>query len=224
MASTKCGRRVETRRERGPLVGLMRRIVALLLPVSLAAQSALLEIRVVDGAGAVYTAGSRTPGLTIEVTDELGKPLGGAVVSLRLPDDGAGGAFANGLSSEILTTGSNGRAATSPIRWNRIPGTAEIRITAVKGQLRAGTMASCEIRAAARARVTTAPAGEHAVRKPVSKKWMIIGTVAAAAAVAGFVGGRAASNSNSGTGSGGGAGTVITPLQIGAPTITIGKP
>jgi hypothetical protein len=202
----------------------MRTVLALLLPLSLLAQSALLEIKVVDGAGAVYAAGSRTPGLAVEITDELGKPVAGAVVSLRLPDDGAGGAFANGLSSEILTTGTNGRAATSPIRWNRITGTAEIRITAVKGQLRAGTMASVEIKAAVRARVTTAPSNDLAVHKPLPKKWLIIGTIAAAAAVAGFVGGRAASSSNSGSGSGTGGGTVTTPLQLGIPTFTVGKP
>jgi hypothetical protein len=203
----------------------MRTVLALLLPLPLLAQSALLEIRVVDGAGAVYASGSRTPGLTIEVSDELGKPVSGAVVSLRLPDDGAGGAFANGLSSEILTTGSNGRAATSPIRWNRITGTAEIRITAVKGQLRAGTMASCEIKAPARARVITTPSSEPGYRKGLPKKWLILGALAATAAVAGFVGGRAASNGSSSSGSGSsGGGTVTTPLQLGIPTFTVGKP
>ena len=208
----------------------MRIALALTLPVLLVAQSALLEIKVIEGGGAVYAPESRTPGLVVEVTDELGKPVPGAVVSLRLPDDGAGGSFASGLSSEILTTGSQGRATTSPVRWNRVPGTVEIRVTAVKAKLRAGTIATCEISGAAKtksggaARQGAAGAQPQPVKhKGFPTKWVAIGVVAvAAAAGAGLAKGRSGNSSN-GSGSGSTPGTP-GGVQIGTPSITIGKP
>ncbi len=197
-------------------------MLALLLPVLLTAQSALLEIRLAEGGGAVYAAGTRVPGFAVEVLDELRKPVAGAVVSVRLPDDGPGGSFANGLSSEILTTGTNGRAVTSPIRWNAIAGAVEIRITAVKGQLRAGTVAACEISGAVRGKtgkVQRMPG--PTVQKHSAMKWILIaGVVAAGAAGVGFATGR---NSKSGAGANGDGPKPSTPIEIGPPAITIGK-
>jgi hypothetical protein len=201
----------------------MRTALALVLPVVLAAQSALLEIKVIEGGG-VHQPGSRTPGLSVEIADELGRPVAGAVVSLRLPDDGAGGSFANGLNSEILTTGSNGRATTSPVRWNRVPGPVEIRITAVKGQLRAGTLVTCELSnsESAKSGPASRPAQEQAVHKRLPVKWLVIGAVAAAAASVGFASGRSGSKTGAGTGTG--PAEPPSTIQIGVPTITIGKP
>lgn len=204
----------------------MRTVLALVLPLLLAAQSALLQIKVVEGEGARFALGARTPGLAVEITDEMGRPVAGAVVSIRLPDDGPGGSFANGLSSEILSTGSNGRATTSPVRWSRVPGRVEIRITAVKGQLRAGTVAACELSGAVRGKAGTAAQPEPSVRKRLPVKWLVLGAVAAAAA-AGFASGRAGGTNNgsgAGPGSGGGSGPGSNPIQIGSPSITIGKP
>jgi hypothetical protein len=203
----------------------MRIALALALPLLLVAQSALLEIKVIEGAGAVYAPESRTPGLAVEVTDELGKPVPDAVVSVRLPDDGAGGSFANGLSSEIVTTGPQGRAVTSPVRWNRVTGTVEIRVTAVKGKLRAGTLATCEISDSAPGK-GNAPQGQP---RPVSRKrfplkWVAIGAAAlAAAAGVGLAKGRSG-GANGGSGSGTDPGSSTSGVQIGAPVITIGKP
>ncbi|HEX8984848.1 MAG TPA: hypothetical protein VF767_05440 [Bryobacteraceae bacterium] len=209
----------------------MRIALALTLPVLLVAQSALLEIRVIEGAGAVYAPESRTPGLVVEVTDELGKPVPGAVVSLRLPDDGAGGSFANGLSSEILTTGSQGRATTSPVRWNRVPGTVEIRVTAVKAKLRAGTVATCEISGSAKIAGRGGagkPAATGAQPLPIKHKgfptkWVAIGVVALAAAAGAGLAKGSSGSSGGGSGSGSNPGTP-GGVQIGAPSITIGKP
>jgi hypothetical protein len=196
----------------------MRYTLALLLPVLLVAQSSLLQIRVVEGERALYAPGSRSPGFTIEVTDELGKPVAGAVVSVRLPDDGPGASFANGLSSEIMTTGSNGRATTSPLRWNRLVGPVEVRVTAVKGKLRAGTVATCEVTEALMAKrgAVFVPAAE-VQRGGHKKMWVILAVAAAGAVGAGFLAGRLGGGNHSST-----PAQPTTPLGIGTPTITVG--
>src|SRR5712692_3112741 len=60
------------------------------------AQVASLQIKIIEGEGAVHEAGSRqSRPLTVEVTDEIGTPVAGAAVSFLLPDDGPGGVFSN---------------------------------------------------------------------------------------------------------------------------------
>ena len=118
-------------------------VFLLILCVPLAAQSdpAILQIRIVEGEGAVYPIGARaTRGITVQVSDETGKPVESAAVSFRLPDDGPTGAFASGMRTEIATTGTDGRASVWGMQWNRVTGPLEIRITAAKGQARAGTV------------------------------------------------------------------------------------
>jgi len=62
------------------------------------AQVAILQIRVIEGEGAVHLPGSRSPRpITVEITEETGKPVAGAAVSFHLPEGGPGGAFVNGL-------------------------------------------------------------------------------------------------------------------------------
>jgi hypothetical protein len=168
----------------------------------------MLEIRVLEGDGAVRPPGARTAGFTVRVTDELGRPVEGAIVSFRLPDDGPGGAFASGLASDIVTTGSNGEATTSPVRWSRAGGSFQVRVTAVKGPARAGTIITQQISEEA------AAAAPSTGRRSV-KKWVVIGILAGAAA-AGYAAGKA-----------GGADSpaqAASAVEIGAPAITIGKP
>ncbi len=194
----------------------MKTLLALALPVWLAAQSALLQVRLLDE-GAAFTPGSRTAGLSIEVTDELGRPVANAAVSLRLPFEGAGGMFANGLNTEVVTTGADGRATTSPVRWSREPGAVEVRITAVKGQLRAGTLAAVKLGEGLAQ--PGRPAAAKITRGKSHKKWLIIGLVAAAGAGAGIataLKGSSGSSSNPGQP---GAG-----ISFGPPVITIGQP
>jgi hypothetical protein len=197
----------------------MRYTLALLLPLLLVAQSSLLQIRVVEGERALYAPGTRSPGFTIEVTDELGKPVAGAVVSVRLPDDGPGASFANGLSSEIMTTGSNGRASTSPLRWNRLVGPVEVRVTAVKGKLRAGAVATCEVTEAVMAKrgAVFVPSTEVQRGGRHRKMWIIIAVAAAGAVSAGFLAGRLGGGNHSST-----PAQPTDPLGIGTPTITVG--
>jgi hypothetical protein len=197
----------------------MKTLLALVLPAVLAAQSTLLQVRLADE-GTAFAPGTRTPGLTIEVTDELGRPVANAAVSLRLPFEGAGGMFANGLNTEVVTTGADGRATTSPVRWSREPGSAEVRITAVKGQLRAGTLATVKVGEGGPG-LAARPAAGKMVRGKSHKKWIVVGLLAAGGAGAGI----ATATRKGGSGrSGSNPSQPGSSLTIGPPTITIGRP
>ena len=192
-------------------------VVLLLLRLPLAAQNdpAILLIRIVEGEGTVYPIGSRaTRGVTVQVTDETGKPVERAAVSFRLPDDGPTGAFSSGMRTEIVTTGADGRANVWGMQWNRVTGSLEVRITAAKGQSRAGTVCGLYLSnslVSAEPR-SVAPAGWKSHRKI----WIGVGIAAAA-----FVG--VAAIASRGTPSPATAAGVNAP-QIGTPTIIIGKP
>jgi hypothetical protein len=203
------------------------RVFLLLLPVilffglPLAGQNdpAILLIRIAEGEGTVYPIGSRaTRGVTVQVTDETGKPVDSAAVSFRLPDDGPSGAFSSGMRTEIVTTGADGRANVWGMQWNRVTGPLEIRITAAKGQARAGTvcglyLSTSELR---NAEPRIAGPSKGTLSHWRSHRKILIGVGIAAAA---FV--SVAAISSRGTPSA--AGTVNAP-QIGTPTIIIGKP
>ena len=76
----------------------------------------------------------------MEITDETGKPVAGAAVSFHLPEDGPGGAFVNGLRTEVVITDAAVARALRGLVANRIPGRFQIRILASKEQARAGTV------------------------------------------------------------------------------------
>jgi len=183
----------------------------------MAAQSdpAILQIRIIEGEGAVYPIGARaTRGVTVQVTDETGKPVASAAVSFRLPDDGPTGAFSSGMRTEIATTTADGRASVWGMQWNRVTGPLEVRITAAKGQARAGTVCGLFLSDAA---VATEPRSAKAPGwRGHQKIWL--GIAIAAGAFAGV-----AAVTSRGTPGATATGTVNTP-QIGTPTIIIGKP
>ncbi len=195
---------------RGGLTGL---VLLAAICVSLCAQTVIVRLRVVEGDGAVHPAGSRSARpLTIEVTDETGQPIHGAAVSFRLPEEGPGGVFSNGLGTDVVISGSNGHASVHGMRLNRSAGPFEIRVTASKDQVRAGMVV--------RQFVAGGPPGA-AAKPPVSRKWVVAGLIAAGA-LGGVLGATR-----------GGGGPVASPgppqpppvvLTIGAPTVTIGKP
>lgn len=199
----------------------MRTVLALMLPVLLCAQGTLLQVRLVEGEGAVHAAGTRGPGLTVEVTDEIGKPVSGAVVSIRLPDDGPGGTFVSGFTAEILTTGADGRAVTSPVRWQSANGAFQVRITAVKDRIRAGAVVSQEVSEpeAAKARGVVLTRRPEPAARSRKKRWLLVGLVAAAAAGVGFASGWAAGPKSQTPGA-----KPSEPIQIGFPDITITQP
>jgi len=173
---------------------------------------AILQIRVLEGEGAIYAPGSRaTRGVTVQITDETGKPVEGASVSFRLPETGPGGAFSNGLKSEFATTKADGRALVWGMQWNRLTGPFEIRITASKGQARAGGVCPQYLSEAVTTKGTSLArvgGGSH--------KWLWISL-----AVAGAAGGAVAAAAM-----GGKPASTTSPavIEIGTPSINLGKP
>jgi len=178
---------------------------------------AILRIQIVEGEGRVYAPGSRaTRGVTVAVTDENGTPVEGATVDFRLPENGPGGSFADGSKMEIVTTRGDGRAMVWGMQWNRTPGSFELRITAAKGEARAGTVCGLSLGAAP----DSHDAGLPPARAGGGHKWLWVGLgVAAAGGIGGFAAMRGSSPA-------GGSAPVAAPgvTQIGTPTIIIGHP
>ncbi len=180
-------------------------------------QVAILQIRVIEGEGAVHLPGARSSRpIAVEITDETGRPVAGAAVSFHLPEDGPGGAFVNGLRTEVVITDAAGRAGLRGLVANRIPGRFQIRILASKEQARAGTVSFqyvAEPRGGAAATLTP-PVSGH-------RKWMAVAAAVAGGAVAGLLATRGSAASPA----------VAIPnapapasSSVGTPTITVGKP
>src|SRR5512138_458911 len=91
---------------------------------SVQAESAgVLRVRMLEGEGQVFATGSRAAHpVSVQVTDETGKPVAGASVSFHLPDDGPGGAFPGGMHTDIAITSDDGKATASTVIWGRTPG------------------------------------------------------------------------------------------------------
>jgi hypothetical protein len=179
--------------------------------------SVIVQLKVVEGDGAVYRTGARAArGLTVLVTDESGKPVEHAAVSFRLPEGGSGGVFSSGLRTEVVTTGPDGRATVGGMQWNKTSGPVQIRITAIKDQARAGIISTQYLSDDA---VALKAGGEGSFTAPHKgrTKWILIGLVAVAGgAAAGFVLARShTSQPNTAAPAG---------ISIGAPSIIVGHP
>lgn len=208
----------------------LKRTLSMLSPVWLALQApvlpqdrttldpAIVRIRVLQGEGVVYPAGSRAKaGLTVEVTDEIGQPVEDAMVSFRLPAKGPSGVFPNGLASDVVVTGADGRATVSGVRWNLTPGLVQIRITVAKGEARAGIIVSQSL---AESRASRARASAMAQSFKPRRRWLtvtlFVAGAAAGATAVGLAFGRRSSSAP--------APSAGVSLSIGTPTITIGGP
>lgn len=193
----------------------MKRAVALLLASWISANGAdfaILNLKVVEGEGMVYAPGSRaTRGITVEVTDETGRPVAGVAVSFQLPEDGPSGTFINGGRTEIVTTQADGRAGVWGMRWNKSTGTVSIRVTAAKEGVRAGLVSTQRIDAAAETQAARVSSGGHS-------KLLLITLVVAGAAGAGLAAGtlRGAKTAS--------AAPTATVLSVGTPTVIVGAP
>lgn len=193
-------------------------------------QVAVLQIRILEGDGAVHAVGSRASRpLVVEVTDETGRPAAGAAVSFHLPDEGPGGAFTNGLRTEVMQADERGRVTLRGLQANRQPGRFAIRITASLEQARAGTI-SYQYIADAKGAPASPQTASVAAPAPKGRKWWVVVLIAGAGAAAGGVaarsgGARTASPS---------APAVLAPaavtlpappaLSIGAPKVTVAQP
>ena len=90
-----------------------------------------LNITIVEGDGAVNNIRQRMAREPmVQVTDENRKPIAGAVVVFLLPNQGAGGAFANGAKSLTTLTDANGNAVARGMQANRLSGQYQIKVTA----------------------------------------------------------------------------------------------
>lgn len=153
--------------------------------------------------------------IVVEVTDETGRPVEGAAISFRMPEEGPGATFDRGMRTDIRVTTPDGRAAVYECQTGRLTGPFQVRVTAVKSQIRAGTVVAQY--------VSDAPVkskGSTIVRRSGGgRKWLLIAAIAGGAAAAGLTVGMGR----------GGAGSTApaappTPPQIGVPTISIGGP
>jgi hypothetical protein len=172
------------------------------------AQFATLEIKIIDGDSALHRAGTRDPRpLTVQVSDENGRPVEGAAVSFRLPEEGPGGLFANGLRTGLGIGDANGRASIRNLQANSSPGAFQIRITAAKDQARAGTLSRQFIDGTAR------------VKPKSGKKWIVVGLVAA-----GVAGGLGAAVAGGSAAAHPAPAPASPPVSIGSPTISVGRP
>jgi hypothetical protein len=177
--------------------------------------SVIIQLRVVQGDGTIYTTGSRaTRGLTVQVTDEAGNPVEGASISFKLPDSGPTGLFSSGLRSEVLTTNGEGKVTVWGMQWNRTPGPFEIKITAVKEQARAGIVSTQYLSESAAQKA--GGQGSFSAPHRGRAKWILISLVGAGA-VAGVAFSQSSSHAPA-------AAAASTGLQIGAPSVIVGHP
>jgi len=206
---------------------VLRNVAAAALAVALSttatAQVAILQIQVIEGEGAAHAPGSRSARpLTIEVTDETGRPVSAAAVSFHLPEEGPSGLFANGLRTQVVTTDDRGRASARGLRWNRVAGRLQVRIVASREQARAGIVSFQTINAGEGAVITAAETRRQAAPKISRRRtwWIVIAAAAAGGAAAGVLStrGRAAAGPSA-------AAAIATPtVSIGPPTVTVEKP
>jgi hypothetical protein len=184
--------------------------------VSAWAQSpSVLQLRVVQGEGAVYATGSRAPrGVIVQVTDELGGPVEGAAVTFRLPDQGPSGQFGSGERTAVVTTGPDGQAEAWGMQWGRVAGAFELRITAAKGPTRGGVLCSLSLSDAPALKSSTAAPTKVGGSK--KKLWITVGLAAAASiAVIGMAGSKVPAAIAPGQ---------VGDVRIGVPSVTIGRP
>lgn len=179
-----------------------------------AAQTAILQLHVLEGEGAVHRAGTRTArALTLQVTDELGQPVAGVAVSFRLPEEGPTGAFGNGLRTHLETTGPDGRVSVWGVHWGPATGPVRIRVIASRDQARAGTVVSQFL-----AETGPPDAPDRPIRVRSRRAlWVAIAAGVASGAAVGFsrAGGRQSAAA---------ASTISAPVQIGQPSVSVGRP
>lgn len=198
------------------------------LSCSATAQVAILQIQIIEGEGGVYAPGARSARLlTLEVTDETGRPVSGAAVTFRLPENGPSGTFANGMRTNVATTDERGRVSLRGLQFNRTPGKLEMRIIASKEQAHAGIVSFQYIAEAAKSRgaFSSAKNGGTTATSPTMShsghgraKWIAIAAAVGGGAAAGLVLGRSHNSAAAPASTPGGV------VSIGAPSITVGKP
>lgn len=168
-----------------------------------------LNIVILEGDGAINNVRQRVAREPIvQVEDENHKPIGGAVVTFTLPNQGAGASFADGAKTLTVTTDSKGQAIARGMRPNNVNGQYQVRVNAsYQGQTASTSLTQTNA-------LTAAAAG--AAAGGISAKLITILVVAGAAAAAG---GAYAATRNGGNNT-----PQPTPTTISAGTPTVGGP
>ncbi len=179
-------------------------------PVWAQNQQPMLEITIVEGEGAINNVKERVNREPIvQVEDENHKPVAGAAVVFFLPNQGPGGTFADGTRSLTVTTDAQGRAVARGIRFNRVTGQMQIRVTATaNGQTATATITQTNVAGGGGGGAATSGLSTTA-------KVLIIVGLAAGAAAGAIVATRGGSSSGSSSG---------IPTAITAGTPTVGAP
>ena len=100
-----------------------------------------LQITVVEGQGAINNARAHTAREpVVEVRDQDGAPVNGAVVTFQTPASGPSGLFATGQTTFITQTDSAGRAVGRGLRPNAVKGQFPIHVTATSRGLKAAAV------------------------------------------------------------------------------------
>lgn len=199
-----------------PTAGSCASAVSLLLinlwtaPVWAQNQQPMLEITIVEGEGAINNVKERVNREPIvQVEDENHKPVAGAAVVFFLPNQGPGGTFADGTRSLTVTTDAQGRAVARGIRFNRVTGQMQIRVTATaNGQTATATITQTNVAGGGGGGAATSGLSTTA-------KVLIIVGLAAGAAAGAIVATRGGSSSSSASG---------IPTAITAGTPSVGAP
>jgi hypothetical protein len=192
---------------------LLSGLLALPFPPPLpAAPSPALNLVIVEGEGAINNIRQRTAREPIvQVEDENRRPVAGAVVAFTLPQQGAGGTFANGARTLTSITDSQGRAVARGFRPNNVQGQFQINVTASSaGQTATGTISMTNA-------VVAAAAGGAAAGGISAKLIAII-------AVAGGIAAGGATYAATRNGSSGGGGSTPVPTTISAGNGSVGPP
>ena len=175
-----------------------------LLTTGLPAQTPLgIEVVVLEGDGATNSlAGKSLHPVTILVQDSAKNPIEGAMVTVALPSNGAGGNFGYGNTVETKHTGREGRVTFAGMHSRNLAGSFRVDVRASSGGLHGRavfTQTNAEIDAPVHSRWTN------------KRTLVMLGVVAAGAGI-----GLALGLHNS-SGSGNPAGYTVTP---GGPTVT----
>ena len=167
-----------------------------------------------EGEGAIHAAGARASrAIVVEISDETGKPIEGAAVSFRMPEEGPGASFPESMKTDIRVTTPDGKAICHDFTTGRLAGPFQVRVTAVKSQIRAGIVVGQY--------VSDAPVKSKVARRSGSKKWLAVLAIAGGAGAgvaAATMGGSTANTPPTRP-------TTPAPVPtIGAPSISVGGP
>jgi len=194
---------------------------------------AILRIRVLEGEGSIHTAGTKSnQAFVVVVSDEAERPVEGASVSVRLPDEAPTGLFANGMRTEIALTGPDGRVSIRGIQWARTAGPVQLRITANKGEARAGILSTQYITEPSGGQARRGPDPGSGPPRPAARidqlsrsKWILVAALIGGAAAGGVAAAARGGSSAPGAPPPTAPPAVTQPtVTIGSPTISVGKP